>query len=476
MLHQDTITAIATAQGGAIGIVRVSGPDAFRIADSVFVTNRKQESAFSLAEQDAYTVHFGQIIHPDTKEILDEVLVSVFKNPRSYTGEDSVEIACHGSTYILQQVLQLLITQGCRLAQPGEFTQRAFMNGKMDLSQAEAVADLIASNNKATHQLAMNQMRGGFSAELRRLRDQLLHFTSLVELELDFSDHEELEFADRTELKGLAAQLHTVIQKLANSFQVGNAIKQGIPVALIGQTNAGKSTLLNALLQDDKAIVSDIHGTTRDVVEDTINIGGVTYRFIDTAGLRETEDTIEKIGIERSYQKIDQAQIVLWIIDLHQGIEKVLELLPKLASHMEDKSTILLFNKADSLDDSHMKLKDELMEAISKDRDTAKLHSLTISAKTQEGIPGLLDVLQKEANIPTLNEHQLIVTNARHFEALTRALEAIDRVRDGLEMEIPGDLLSQDIREAIYYLNDIIGEVTTDQVLGNIFKHFCIGK
>ncbi len=476
MLHQDTITAIATAQGGAIGIVRVSGPDAFRIVDSVFVTNRKQESAFSLAEQDAYTVHFGQIIHPDTKEILDEVLVSVFKNPRSYTGEDSIEIACHGSTYILQQVLQLLITQGCRLAQPGEFTQRAFMNGKMDLSQAEAVADLIASNNKATHQLAMNQMRGGFSTELRRLRDQLLHFTSLVELELDFSDHEELEFADRTELKGLAAQLHTVIQKLANSFQVGNAIKQGIPVALIGQTNAGKSTLLNALLQDDKAIVSDIHGTTRDVVEDTINIGGVTYRFIDTAGLRETEDTIEKIGIERSYQKIDQAQIVLWIIDLHQGIEKVLELLPKLASHMEDKSTILLFNKADSLDHSHMKLKNELMKAVSKNRDTAKLRSLTISAKTQEGIPRLLDMLQKEANIPTLNEHQLIVTNARHFEALTRALEAIDRVRDGLEIDIPGDLLSQDIREAIYYLNDIIGEVTTDQVLGNIFKHFCIGK
>lgn len=476
MLHQDTITAIATAQGGAIGIVRVSGPDAFRIADSVFVTNRKQETTFSLAKQDAYTVHFGQIINPETKEILDEVLVSVFKNPRSYTGEDSVEIACHGSTYILQQVLQLLITQGCRLAQPGEFTQRAFMNGKMDLSQAEAVADLIASNNKATHQLAMNQMRGGFSAELRRLRDQLLHFTSLVELELDFSDHEELEFADRTELKGLAGQLHTVIQKLANSFQVGNAIKQGIPVALIGQTNAGKSTLLNALLQDEKAIVSDIHGTTRDVVEDTINIGGVTYRFIDTAGLRETEDTIEKIGIERSYQKIGQAQIVLWIIDLHQGIKKVLELLPKLASHMEDKSTILLFNKADSLEDSHLKLKEELMQAVSKDLDTTKLHSLTISAKTQEGIPGLLDVLQKEANIPALNEHQLIVTNARHFEALTRALEAINRVRDGLEMEIPGDLLSQDIREAIYYLNDIIGEVTTDQVLGNIFKHFCIGK
>lgn len=476
MLHQDTITAIATAQGGAIGIVRVSGPDAFRIADSIFVTNRKQETAFSLAEQDAYTVHFGQIVHPETKEILDEVLVSAYKNPRSYTGEDSVEIACHGSSYILQQVLQLLITQGCRLAHPGEFTQRAFMNGKMDLSQAEAVADLIASTNKATHQLAMNQMRGGFSAELRRLRDQLLHFTSLVELELDFSDHEELEFADRTELKDLASQLHTVIQKLANSFQVGNAIKQGIPVALIGQTNAGKSTLLNALLQDDKAIVSDIHGTTRDVVEDTINIGGVTYRFIDTAGLRETEDTIEKIGIERSYQKIDQAQIVLWIIDLQQGIKKVLQLLPKLASHMEDKSTILLFNKADSLDESHLKLKDELMKAVSKDIDSSKLHALTISAKTQEGVPGLLDVLQKEANIPTLNEHQLIVTNARHFEALTRALEAIDRVRDGLEMEIPGDLLSQDIREAIYYLNDIIGEVTTDQVLGNIFKHFCIGK
>ncbi len=476
MLHQDTIAAIATAQGGAIGIVRMSGPDAFKIADTIFISNRKGDRAFSLASQDAYTVHFGQIVHPQTKEIIDEVLVSVYKNPHSYTGEDCVEIACHGSSYILQQVLQLLIVQGCRLAQPGEYTQRAFMNGKMDLSQAEAVADLIASNNKATHQLAMNQMRGGFSSELRRLRDQLLHFTSLVELELDFSDHEELEFADRTELKGLASELHTVIQKLANSFQVGNAIKQGIPVALIGQTNAGKSTLLNALLQDDKAIVSDIHGTTRDVVEDTININGVTYRFIDTAGLRETEDTIERIGIQRSYQKIDQAQIVLWIIDLQQGIKKVLQLLPKLAVHMQEKSTIMLFNKVDSLDESHMRLKNELMTEVEKTIDSSTIHSLTISAKTQQGIPELLDMLQKEANIPNLNEHQLIVTNARHFEALTHALEAIDRVRDGLEMEIPGDLLSQDIREAIYYLNDIIGEVTTDQVLGNIFKNFCIGK
>ncbi len=476
MLHQDTIAAIATAQGGAIGIVRMSGPDAFKIADTIFTSNRKGDHTFSLASQDAYTVHFGQIIHPQTKEIIDEVLVSVYKNPHSYTGEDCIEIACHGSSYILQQVLQLLIVQGCRLAQPGEYTQRAFMNGKMDLSQAEAVADLIASTNKATHQLAMNQMRGGFSSELRRLRDQLLHFTSLVELELDFSDHEELEFADRTELKGLASELHTVIQKLANSFQVGNAIKQGIPVALIGQTNAGKSTLLNALLQDDKAIVSDIHGTTRDVVEDTININGVTYRFIDTAGLRETEDTIERIGIQRSYQKIDQAQIVLWIIDLQQGIKKVLHLLPKLAVHMQEKSTIMLFNKVDSLDESHMRLKNELMAEVEKTIDSSTIHSLTISAKTQQGIPELLDMLQKEANIPNLNEHQLIVTNARHFEALTHALEAIDRVRDGLEMEIPGDLLSQDIREAIYYLNDIIGEVTTDQVLGNIFKNFCIGK
>jgi tRNA modification GTPase len=308
--HQDTICAISTAQGGAIGVIRVSGSEAIAITSKIFVPLNN----IPLEERKAYTLIFGKIMG-DNNEMIDEVLVSLFRAPHSYTGEDAVEISCHGSTYILQQIMQRLIHEGCRMAKPGEYTQRAFLNGKMDLSQAEAVADLIASSSAATHRLAMNQMRGGFSKELSELRDKLLHLTSLMELELDFSDHEELEFADRSELQSIADEIEHLISKLTDSFSIGNAIKNGIPVAIIGETNAGKSTLLNALLNEEKAIVSDIHGTTRDVIEDTINIQGITFRFIDTAGIRETSDTIESIGIKRTFEKLEQANIVLWMID-----------------------------------------------------------------------------------------------------------------------------------------------------------------
>lgn len=356
-MNQDTICAIATAQGGAIGSIRVSGADAIRITSRIFTPAK---SGKTLADCKPYTLTFGKI--HDGEEIIDEVLVSLFRAPHSYTGEDSTEITCHGSSYILQQVLQLLIKHGCRLAGPGEYTQRAFLNGKMDLSQAEAVADLIASSSAATHRLAMSQMRGGFSKELTELRNQLLHFTSLIELELDFSDHEELEFADRTELCQLADHIEGVISRLVHSFSVGNAIKNGVPVAIIGETNAGKSTLLNVLLNEDKAIVSDIHGTTRDVIEDTTNIGGITFRFIDTAGIRETNDTIESLGIERTFQKLEQAEIVLWMIDATDATSQMNQLSGQILPRLERKHLILVFNKADLLGTAHS---DEVLSAAS---------------------------------------------------------------------------------------------------------------
>ena len=352
-MNQDTICAIATAQGGAIGSIRVSGADAIRITSHIFTPAK---SGKALADCKPYTLTFGKI--HDGEEIIDEVLVSLFRAPHSYTGEDSTEITCHGSSYILQQVLQLLIKHGCRLAGPGEYTQRAFLNGKMDLSQAEAVADLIASSSAATHRLAMSQMRGGFSKELTELRNQLLHFTSLIELELDFSDHEELEFADRTELYRLADHIEGVISRLVHSFSVGNAIKNGVPVAIIGETNAGKSTLLNVLLNEDKAIVSDIHGTTRDVIEDTTNIGGITFRFIDTAGIRETNDTIESLGIERTFQKLEQAEIVLWMIDATDATSQMNQLSGQILPRLERKHLILVFNKSDLSGTAHS---DELL-------------------------------------------------------------------------------------------------------------------
>ena len=366
-MNQDTICAIATAQGGAIGCIRVSGPEAIEITSCIFTpaaTNRE------LGDSKPYTLTFGRIY--DGSEVIDEVLVSLFRAPHSYTGENSTEITCHGSAYILQKVLQLLIKNGCRMAAPGEYTQRAFLNGKMDLSQAEAVADLIASSSAATHRLAMSQMRGGFSKELATLRDQLLHFTSLIELELDFSDHEELEFADRSELCQLANNIEKVIARLVNSFNVGNAIKNGVPVAIIGETNAGKSTLLNVLLNEDKAIVSDIHGTTRDIIEDTVNIGGITFRFIDTAGIRETSDTIGSLGIERTFQKLDQAEIVLWMIDATNAQAQITQLAGQLLPRCERKQLILVYNKADLVDNIQNSIPDNFPDNV---------QSITLSAK-----------------------------------------------------------------------------------------------
>lgn len=461
-MNQDNICAIATAQGGAIGCIRVSGPEAIEITSCIFTpaaTNRE------LGDSKPYTLTFGRIY--DGSEVIDEVLVSLFRAPHSYTGENSTEITCHGSAYILQKVLQLLIKNGCRMAAPGEYTQRAFLNGKMDLSQAEAVADLIASSSAATHRLAMSQMRGGFSKELATLRDQLLHFTSLIELELDFSDHEELEFADRSELCQLANNIEKVIARLVNSFNVGNAIKNGVPVAIIGETNAGKSTLLNVLLNEDKAIVSDIHGTTRDIIEDTVNIGGITFRFIDTAGIRETSDTIESLGIERTFQKLDQAEIVLWMIDATNAQAQITQLAGQLLPRCERKQLILVYNKADLVDNIQNSIPDNFPDNV---------QSITLSAKKREHIEELQRMLITSAHLPTITQNDVIVTNVRHYEALNNALEAIHRVQEGLTNNISGDFISQDIRECIFHLSDIAGEVTNDMVLQNIFQHFCIGK
>lgn len=459
---QDTICAIATAQGGAIGCIRVSGPEAIHITSRIFTpaaTGKKLEDC------KPYTLTFGRI-YEDT-EVVDEVLVSLFRAPHSYTGENSTEITCHGSNYILQKVLQLLIKNGCRMASPGEYTQRAFLNGKMDLSQAEAVADLIASSSAATHRLAMSQMRGGFSKELTILRDQLLHFTSLIELELDFSDHEELEFADRSELCQLADSIEKVISRLVHSFSVGNVIKNGVPVAIIGETNAGKSTLLNVLLNEEKAIVSDIHGTTRDVIEDIVNIGGITFRFIDTAGIRETSDTIESLGIERTFQKLDQAEIVLWMIDATNASSQISQLSGQILPRCEGKQLILVFNKADLVKEDSNIIPTNLPENVK---------SIILSAKGRTNIDELQQLLITAANLPTVTQNDIIITNVRHYEALSHALEAIHRVQQGLTENLSGDFVSQDIRECIFHLSDIAGEVTTDMVLQNIFKHFCIGK
>lgn len=464
----DTICAIATAQGGAIGTIRVSGKEAISITDKIFT----QAGGAPLSERKPYTLTFGHIMS-ENGEIVDEVLVSLFRGPHSYTGEDSTEISCHGSSYILQQVMQLLVKNGCRAAGPGEFTQRAFLNGKMDLSQAEAVADLIASTSAATHRMAMSQMRGGFSRELSALREKLLHLTSLMELELDFSDHEELEFADRSELSEIASQVETVINGLVHSFSVGNAIKNGIPVAIIGETNAGKSTLLNALLNEERAIVSDIHGTTRDVIEDTMNIDGVMFRFIDTAGIRETSDEIESIGIERSFQKLDQASIVLWVIDSTEAKVQIEALKDKVIPRCEGKKLILVMNKCDVTPDPAVFVSDTEIFFP----ENVCMETISISAKNRKGIAELRELLVKAAALPEVTQNDVVVSNIRHYEALTHALEAIHRVQDGLEMNLSGDLVSQDLRECLFHLAEIVGgEITNDEVLGNIFRNFCIGK
>ena len=460
-----TICAISTAPGvGGIAVIRISGEQAFTACDAIFKPFTAGVTVSAMAPN---TIRFGQIVADH--ELVDEVLVSVFHAPHSFTGENVVEIACHGSQFIQQEILKLVLAQGCRLAQPGEFTQRAFLNGKMDLSQAEAVADVIASQSRAAHRLAMNQMRGGFSNELLILRDKLLTFTSLVELELDFSDHEDLEFADRSQLNTLADTIEQKIAKLVNSFSVGNAIKNGIPVAIVGETNAGKSTLLNVLLNEERAIVSDIHGTTRDVIEDTVNIKGVLFRFIDTAGLRETTDTIENLGIERTYQAIEKANIVLWIIDTSQINNQQKWLSEEIMKRVEHTPLILVFNKVDKLSEGERLA----LEQQFKDN---RVPRIFISAKERLHTDELQELLYNAAKLPELSDQDIMVTNMRHYEALKQAHTAIVRVQDGLNDRISGDFLSQDIRECLHYLGEITGQITTDEVLGNIFSKFCIGK
>lgn len=447
-----TICALATAPGGALGIIRISGPKALEILSRVFTKN--------LTEADGNTIHYGHI--KDGEVVVDEVLVSVFRAPHSYTGEESAEISCHGSRYILNKVLALLIENGCRQAEPGEFTQRAYLNGKMDLSQAEAVADLIASSNKATHQIAMSQLRGHFSSQLAQLREQLLKLTSLLELELDFSDHEDLEFADRNELQELTKTIDNHITRLARSFETGQALKQGIPVAIAGKTNVGKSTLLNTLLKDDRAIVSDIHGTTRDTIEDTIDIRGITFRFIDTAGIRQTTDAIEQIGINRTYAAIEKARIVLWLIDAKPSEDEIKDM----HERCKDKSLVIIQNKID-------KTREDINSSLS----TFQAPLLKISAKYNQGIDDLEQAIYQAANIHDLQQDDVIVTNARHYDALTRAHEHILRVIDGLQLQLSGDLLSEDLHQTLDALAEITGgQITPNEVLGNIFKNFCVGK
>ena len=459
----DIICAISTPPGmGAIAVIRLSGEGSATLTDQLF----RSPTGKKLAEAAANTIHFGRIISDG--EVLDEVLVSLFHAPRSFTGEESVEISCHGSLFILQRLMELLLTKGARMAQPGEFTRRAFRNGKFDLSQAEAVADLIASSSRAAHRVAMNQMRGGFAQKLTLLRDQLLQFVSLIELELDFSE-EDVEFANREKLHELTFAIEAEIVRLIDSFRLGNVIKSGLPVAIIGETNVGKSTLLNLLLNEEKAIVSDIHGTTRDVIEDVVNIEGLSFRFIDTAGIRQTTDTIESLGIERTYRKIEQASIVLWMIDLTTPIDKIDLLAASIIPRMKEKQLIMLFNKVDLISEEERASMAHILPEVEAER-------LFISAKQQLHTGQLQKMLVKAAAIPAIGEDDVIVTNLRHYEALTRALEAIHRVKEGLEIGLTHDFISQDIRECMFYLGEITGQISTDEILGNIFSKFCIGK
>lgn len=460
----DIICAISTAPGvGAIAMLRLSGAGCIALTDRIFET----PSGKKLEEMAANTVHFGRIAERD--DLIDEVLVTIYRAPHSFTGEESVEIACHGSMYIQQRLLKLLVDTGARLAAPGEFTQRAFLNGKMDLSQAEAVADLIASTSAASHRMALMQMKGGFSTELMRLRAELLHITSLLELELDFSE-EDVEFADRSELSRIAGNIEKLLTRLCSSFSLGNVIKNGVPVAIVGNTNVGKSTLLNALLREDKAIVSDIAGTTRDVIEDTINLNGITFRFIDTAGIRATTDEVENIGIERTFAKIGQASVVLLLTDLSRGSESFEEYYRQVKAHIASEAKlIIILNKTDRVED--LLTPQETIRLF-----TSGEEIIPISARTGANLDLLIQELTDTVNLNALNTSDVIVSNVRHYEALNHALIAIRRVAAGLQTGLSGEFVSQDIRECLHYLGEITGEISTDEILGNVFKNFCIGK
>ncbi len=466
MIYNDnTIVALATPSGaGAIAIIRLSGKEAIAIAEKQF----KSISGKLLSKQATHTIHLGHIVDGD--RTLDEVLVSIFKDPNSYTGENVVEISCHGSNYIQQEIIQLFLRHGCRMAMAGEFTLRAFLNGKLDLSQAEAVADLIASDNEASHQIAMQQMRGGFSSEIAKLREELLNFASLIELELDFAE-EDVEFADRTQFKTLIERISVVLKGLIDSFAVGNVIKNGIPVAIVGEPNVGKSTLLNALLNEERAIVSDIAGTTRDAIEDEIIIGGIGFRFIDTAGIRETKDAIESIGIKKTFEKIEQAQVVVYLFDANSVFSKKSSIssikieIEKIKNKYPQKPLIVIANKIDVISEKEL---NELTNEIN----DIKL----ISAKTKKGIEALKNMLLSFVNTGALKNNDTIVTNTRHYDSLLKALEEIVKVKYGIESGLSGDLLAIDIRQALYYFGEITGEISNDDLLGNIFANFCIGK
>lgn len=470
MTHQDTIVAMATPPGaGAIAVIRLSGHEAISIAATLFYSVSGKE----LSQQKTHTVHLGHI--KDGEKIIDEVLITIFRNPSSYTGEDVVEISCHGSHYIQQEIIQLCLRKGCRMAQAGEFTLRAFLNGKMDLSQAEAVADLIASDSAASHQLAIQQMRGGFSSEIKKLREELLNFASLIELELDFAE-EDVEFANREELQKLISKITQVLKRLIDSFATGNVLKNGIPVAIVGEPNVGKSTLLNLLLNEERAIVSDIAGTTRDTIEDEISIGGIGFRFIDTAGIRDTKDVIEGLGIRKTFEKIEQAQVVIYLFDAPsiqnselriQNFKKEIE---TIKNKYPLKNLIIVANKIDKLSEAEAEQLDNTLNSI--DRSSHVL----LSAKNGIGLKELENRLLDFVNTGALRSNETIVTNSRHYDALLKALDEIIRVQDGIDANLSGDLLAIDIRQAMYHLGSITGQVSEDEILGNIFANFCIGK
>jgi tRNA modification GTPase len=462
MTNKDTIIALATASGaGAIAVLRVSGPKAISVSNTLFKSIHDK----NLLNQPTHTIHLGHIV--DVDRVLDEVLVSIYKNPQSYTGEDVVEISCHGSSYIQQEILQLFIRNGCRSANPGEFTLRAFLNGKMDLSQAEAVADLIASDSAAAHQIALQQMRGGFSSEIKNLREELLNFASLIELELDFSE-EDVEFADRRQFEDLLQRIVKVLKYLIDSFSTGNVIKNGVPISIIGAPNVGKSTLLNALLNEDKAIVSNIAGTTRDAIEDELIIEGVKFRFIDTAGIRHTDDTVESIGIKKTFAKMAESQVIIQLIDASliskANTADILASLVETKAQYPEKETLVVLNKMDLADKA-------LLSKV-----FSELEPLHMSAKTGTGVELLKTKLLDMVHMGKLQNNDTIITNARHYDALRLALENIQKVQDGMQTGLSGDLLAIDIREALYHFGRITGEISTDDLLGNIFANFCIGK